>query len=117
MDNPFKNNPLASGLMGFIIGAGVLWCGNSIISRPQQHEPTMSGFMSSDNDNRTFHHDTPPYHGLEEDPDGDVVITKSGSKYHSPYGCSSLSKSKNFRTVNREDAENVGIGPCSKCNP
>ncbi len=59
----------------------------------------------------------PPFHGLPNNPDGDVVITKTGKCFHSRYGCSSLNRSKNIRTVNRIDAENAGISACTKCDP
>lgn len=120
MNNPFKNNSLASGLLGFILGIFTLLGGQSIISSTDNEERVMpSSFFqvpdsktSVPNLNRAL-----PFHGLTDNPNGDVVITKSGDCYHSPYGCSSLSRSKRFRTVDREDADNAGMTACSKCNP
>lgn len=43
-----------------------------------------------------------------------VYITKTGKKYHKD-GCSSLSKSK--IAIDKDEAENKGYTPCSKCNP
>lgn len=120
MNNPFKNNSLASGLLGFILGAGTLAGGqvmmdtsNSGNNNNGYNQPS-SLFQSFDENS---HRSTMAFHGLEDNPDGDVVITKSGECYHSAYGCSSLSRSRNLRTVDRSDAEAVGISACSKCNP
>lgn len=43
-----------------------------------------------------------------------VYITKTGKKYHSD-GCQYLKKSK--ISIDKDEAENKGYTPCSKCNP
>ena len=121
MNNPFKNNALASGLLGFILGIVTLLGGQSLLSPKQQdvvqRDGFYSGFGGSSSKEPSSGYKSPSYHGLANNPDGDVVITKSGDCYHSPYGCATLRRSKNIRTVDRDDAEAVGLTPCTKCNP
>lgn len=119
MNNPFKNNSLASGLLGFIIGVGSLSGGQALVNNGSD---SLIGTMSDNEDvivstEKTSSKNKVSFHGLANNPDGDVVITKAGGRYHSLFGCSTLKKSKKFRIVNREDAEAVGLEPCSKCNP
>lgn len=45
----------------------------------------------------------------------DVYVTATGSKYHSTASCSGLSRAKAIYDVTLEEAENRGLGPCSKC--
>lgn len=123
MNNPFKNNSLASGLLGFILGAGTLAGGQAIMDTSNSgnnnngYNQPSSLYQSFDGSNGNSRKGTPAFHGLADNPNGDVVITKSGDCYHSAYGCSSLSRSRNLRTVERSDAEAAGISACSKCNP
>lgn len=123
MNNPFKNNSLASGLLGFILGASTLAGGQAIVdtnnsgNKTKDNNQPSSLFQSYDGNNENKRKKNPAFHGLEDNPDGDVVITKSGDCYHSAYGCSSLNRSRNLKTVDRSDAEAVGISACSKCNP
>ena len=106
--------------LGFILGAGTLAVGQVIMgtsnfgNNDNGYNQTSSFFQSFDGNRPKG---APAFHGLEDNPDGDVVITKSGNCYHSAYGCSSLSHSRNLRTVDRSDAKAVGISACSKCNP
>lgn len=104
MENKFKNNPLACGLLGVLIGligtlgGQALLSGgiSSLTSHFVQQKP-MTNF------------DIVPY-----DENGDVYITAHGKKYHSEY-CSSLNRTKRVQKVNSSDAESAGLEPCSKC--
>lgn len=118
MENPFKNNSLASGLLGVIIG-GASVLGFEHLNTPNHptSQPVMGIMDNTNSSGPVLPQDNPKFHGLENDSEGDVVITPSGGCYHSPYGCSSLNRSHNKRTVKREDADNAGLTPCSKCNP
>ena len=120
MNNPFKNNSLASGLLGFILGMITLSGGQALLYPKQQETVQRDSFFSGVSGGTrepSSGYKTPSYHGLSHNPEGDVVITKSGDCYHSPYGCTTLRRSKNIRTVDRDDAEAVGLTPCTKCNP
>ena len=44
-----------------------------------------------------------------------VYVTETGSKYHSTVSCSGLSIAKAIYDSTLEEAENRGLGPCSKC--
>ena len=126
MNNPFKNNSLASGLFGYILGALTMFGGSYLVDNPapEQHRTEVQSEPNT-NANGIFHapssgsdskiNEYPPYRGLSEDPEGDVLITKTGDCYHSIYGCSSVRYT--LRKVIREKAESVGFTPCSKCNP
>lgn len=121
MKNPFKNNSLACVLLGFILGM-ITFSGWQALLFSKQQESVQrgaffSGFLGGGSREASSGYGTPSYHGLENNPDGDVVITRYGDCYHSPFGCATLRRSKNVRTVDREDAEYVGLTPCTKCNP
>ena len=106
MRNPFKNNSLASGMLGFILGAGTWAGGQSIINNSSLYSYTQpSGILDNS------------FRGLDNNEDGDVVITPSGKCYHSIWGCRTLKRSNNCRKVTREQAEGAGLYPCSKCCP
>lgn len=106
MKNPFKNNSLASGMLGFILGAGTLAGGQALIHNNDDYSYSKpAGIMDTS------------FHGLENDEEGDVIITPSGKCYHSIYGCNSLRRSKKCRKVTRDQAEGAGLTPCSKCYP
>lgn len=45
-----------------------------------------------------------------------VVITPSGSKYHTP-GCRTLSRSKSLTELSEDEAVAMGYEPCGVCNP
>lgn len=49
-------------------------------------------------------------------PSSTVYVTPSGHSYHRA-GCSSLSRSKNVRSISAQDARNRGLKPCSRCQP
>lgn len=119
MENPFKNNSLASGLLGFILGLGVYAGGDNLFSNTNNKQTTSQPISTIVGNTET---DAPKkssksFHGLQENSNGDVVITSSGKCYHSIYGCKSLKSNSKIRTVAREDAESVGYYACSKCNP
>lgn len=116
MNNPFKNNSLASALLGIIIGI----IGFAGYQELQKLRSGVENFIQVDNSSCTRDKSSdsnPPYRGLEPDPDGDVVITKTGNCFHSIYGCSTLGKSSNVRIVDRNMALEAGLSACSKCNP
>lgn len=119
MENPFKNNSLASCLLGIFIGIGGYVGGNALLSNTDSVTQLPIDNINQQflNTNLSSSKSNPTFHGLENNPDGDVVITKSGKKYHSKYGCSSLKSNSKTRIVNRDDAEKVGVEACSKCNP
>ena len=112
MNNPFKNNPLASGLLGFILGAGTLAGGQALFGGGG-NDAVASGFgnFSSGGMVKT----ETVYEQLDNHADGDVFVTKAGKCYHPNRYCSSLRRAKEVKQVYRSDAENVGLTPCSKC--
>ena len=121
MNNPFKDNSLASGLLGFILGASSM--GGFLYNSAPNGSLVDEGSSSSTklprlkdegigNKNRNF---DDVYHGLENDSDGDVIVTPSGSRYHSRYGCHHIKD--NYIIVKRESAEYQGLVSCSTCNP
>lgn len=106
MNNPFKNNSLASGLLGVIIGSGGTLGTQAIIDDEEDQKvetviPVQRGKGSN--------FDVVPY-----SENGDVVITAHGKKYHSEY-CHTLNRAKKVQRVNSEDARDVGLEPCSRC--
>lgn len=111
MNNPLKNNPLAAGLFGYVMGIFTLLGVQAIVKDPNRSDTPVSSFYSSTPTDLSFH-------GLEQNDGGDVLITKTGDCYHSNYyRCPSLHKSTVTRLVNREDAEEKGMKPCTKCDP
>ena len=119
MENPFKNNSLASGLLGFIIGIGVYAGGDNLFSSQPTNSNSdqhVSALVDSSNV-PTETKSNKKFKGLQENPNGDVVVTSSGKCYHSIYGCKSLKSNSKIQTVARDDAESVGYYACSKCNP
>jgi len=113
MKNVFKNNSLASCLLGIIIGA----CGHAgytaAVDAYSSSATRISAFasvspLSDPNEQSTFDK-------IPEDEDGDCIITPSGQKYHNIYGCMYLSKSKRMKRAAIENAEAAGLEPCSKC--
>ena len=104
-----------SGLLGYILGALSI-VGIQAIATPDREAESgriSSFFQAGDSGYKQDH----AFHGLKENRDGDVVITKTGDCYHSPFGCSALSHSHHIRTVSQEDAEAAGMTACTKCNP
>ena len=111
MNNPLKNNPLAAGLLGYVMGIFTLLGGQAIVGESNRSDASVSSFYSSTPTDLSFH-------GLEQNDGGDVLITKTGDCYHSLYyKCPSLNNSTVTRLVNREDAEEKGMKPCTKCDP
>ena len=115
MKNVFKNNSLASCLLGIIIGAAghagytaVFDAYNSSSSFASQISAFASMPQSDAKELSTFDK-------IPEDEDGDCIITPSGQKYHNIYGCMYLSKSKRMKRAAIENAEAAGLEPCSKC--
>lgn len=133
MENEFKNNSLASLLLGILIGIGATLLFQMIAGKinngsqiPTQQVGVASGLMStqpgsypqSNNDRE----ENPPYERrqnkfdrIQESEYGTVMVTKSG-KYHRPE-CSGLIKAKNPKLVEIDDAINEGFEPCQRCNP
>lgn len=113
MKNVFKNNSLASCLLGVIIGA----CGHAgytaAVHAYSSSVSPISAFASISPQPDAKEQST--FDKIPEDEDGDCIITPSGQKYHSIYGCVYLSKSKRIKKVESEDAEAAGLEPCSKC--
>ena len=119
MTNPFKNNSLAAGLFGYVMGVFTLLGGQTIV------ENCNGSTSSNESDPPVFSFYTPvptvpsddSFHGLEQDDGGDVIITKSGDCYHRYYECPALNRSRETRMVKREDAIERGMKPCTKCHP
>jgi len=104
MANRLKNNSLACGLLGIIIGSGGTLCGQALLS----NHNIVNNFVSSKHNTDNF--DVIPY-----DPNGDVYITPHGTKYHLQY-CYTLNRAKKIQQVNSYKAEEEGLEPCSKCH-
>lgn len=104
MENKFKNNPLACGLLGVIIGSGGTLGGQALLSdgssSPKPHVAQKKSITNFD---------IVPY-----DENGDVYITAHGKKYHSE-NCYTLNRTKQIQQVNFSDAEAAGLTACSKC--
>lgn len=99
-----KNNPLACGIIGAILGSGATLGGQALLEgHPGKQGITIGVLKSKDN------FDLVPY-----SPNGNVVITRHGKKYHIP-SCYTLQRSKELQTVNVDDAEEAGLSACSKC--
>lgn len=144
MNNPFKNNSLASFLIGIIVGAGGC-IGFYAITEPEAStspQGQMLGIMgtntggqnitqttspeqndvntpSASNDNSDMIHtqwyEGKKYHGLTDNPEGNVRVTPAGKKYHRP-SCPNI-KGHDFISATQSDAENAGLTPCKKCKP
>lgn len=113
MNNPFKNNSLAAGLFGYVMGVFTLLGGQAIVDG-------IGNSQGSNHSVSSLYSPTPKdgnFHGLEQNDGGDVIITKSGNCFHCDYECPSLNRARAIRWVNREDAEEQGMKPCSKCCP
>lgn len=67
-----KDNPLACGLLGFILGAGGILGGQALVT-----DTKADSFFNTNSQKKETNFDKIPY-----DPDGDIVITPSGDKYH-----------------------------------
>ena len=104
MNNPLKNNPLAAGLFGYVMGIFKLLGGQAIVKDSNRSDTPVSSFYSSTPTDLSFH-------GLEQNDGGDVAITKTGDCYHSLYGCPHLNRATKIRVVNREDADTTCIVP------
>lgn len=114
MSNPFRNNSLASGLLGFILGATTFWGGSQLANLDNGNKSKFSFFTNvlAAGRDETLSDD-------EQDvSDEMVVVTPLGRCYHNVFSeCSTLRKSNNVKRVSRERAESKGRIPCSKCNP
>ena len=119
MTNPFKNNSLAAGLFGYVLGVFTLLGGQAIMGY-------CNGSNSSTESNPPvfpFYPPVPPvpkddsFHGLEQDDGGDVIITKSGNSFHRYYECPALNRYRETRMVKSKDAVERGMKPCTKCHP
>lgn len=116
MNNPLKNNSLASGLLGFILGAAAIWGGSQFSNLDEGNRgvaSSLTGFLPRVGEETLSDEDD------EQDVSDDmVVVTPSGRCYHNVFsGCSTLRKSKRVKRVSRERAVSKGRIPCSKCNP
>ncbi len=112
MTNPFKNNSLASGLLGFIFGMGTLAGGQAIFGGAGNNA-VASGFATIPSGDGTK--TETPFEKLVSHDDGDVFVSKSGKCYHPNVRCPSLRRAKEVKQVYRSDAESVGLTHCSKC--
>ena len=115
MKNPFKNNSLAAGLFGYVMGVFTLLGGQAIMEYCKWSNST----DESDTPVSSFYKPVPKddsFHGLAQDDGGDVIITKSGDCFHSYNDCPALNRSRNTRTVKSEDALERGMKPCTKCH-
>ena len=115
MKNIFKNNSLASCLLGIIIGAGGHAGYTTVIdaiTNKSQVIPTISPFGSFPKGDSSK---PSVFDQIPEQEDGNCLITPSGQKYHHPDGCRYIAKSKRKKLVYSEDAEAAGLTPCSKC--
>lgn len=116
MNNPFKDNSLAAGLFGYVMGVLTLLGGQAIMGNCNGSNPSngvnfpVSSLYSPNPVDDSFH-------GLDQNDGGDVIITKSGNCFHCDYECPSLNRVRAIRWVNREDAEERGMKPCSRCCP
>ena len=134
MENEFKNNSLASLLLGILIGIGATLLYQMISGKlynngnvsTSQTIGVASGIMSvpqETNQKSNYDEGNQPYNKkrqskferIQESEYGTVMVTKSG-KYHRP-GCSGLSRAKNPKLVEIDDAINEGFQPCQRCNP
>ena len=116
MKNRFKNNSLASCLLGIIIGAGGHAGYTAIVDAVSAQSSTQISSIASlpGNSVRTNVEQT-NFDRVPEDLDGDCIITPKGKRYHNPDGCTYLRKSKQTRLASSKRALEVGITPCSKC--
>lgn len=109
-----KKNPysmiIISLLFGYIIGQNRIFGGGT--DSAGNENPSQNHIM------QTAISKFPPkisnFDLISYDPYGDVFITVSGKKYHRS-GCSSLRRSKEILQVNSQEAEEIGISPCSRC--
>lgn len=153
MKNPFKDNSLASFLMGAIIGVGGCVGYYSITepeypTNPQGQIAGIMGTPVAGNDNQqqnnfeentqtqssgqtdentptaknenaeiihTKWYDGEKFHGLADNPGGNVRVTPAGKKYHRP-SCPHI-EGHEFISATESDAEKVGLTPCKKCKP
>lgn len=117
MSNGFKNNPLACGLLGFILGSGGTLGGQAVINHLSTDHSNLShptGLLDSQFNSQIPQNKPTNFDKVPFDPDGQYVITEGGKKYHYN-GCYTLSQSSKLQRVNADDAENAGLTPCSKC--
>lgn len=99
-----KDNPLACGLLGVIVGAGGTLGGQTLLGVDSHSVQTR--FIK---DKQESNFDIVPY-----DEYGDVYITAHGKKYHTEY-CYTLARAKKIQRVSSSDAEAAGLEPCSRC--
>lgn len=113
MRNYFKNNSLASGMFGFILGSATYAIGDGAFTGNVDNEETfVSRFM--DADNKGCHEDK-NFCGLVDDETGDVFVSVSGRCYHNRRSCYTLNNSSRVIKVKREDAIEKNLSECSKC--
>lgn len=113
MAEGLRNNPLACGLLGIIVGAGSILGGQALIG---QSEPQTVKSSLFDNTTAGEVREETNFDRVPCDENGEVYITPNGKKYHFPK-CHTLRKSSRLQQVSIEDAEAAGITPCSRCNP
>lgn len=112
MTNPFKNNSLASGLLGYILGVASLAGGQALFSDKGDGGVAtgLGTFPGGDVTKKET-----PFEKLVSHDDGDVFVSRSGKCYHPNMHCPSLRRAKEVKQVRRSDAESVGLTHCSKC--
>lgn len=104
MNVRLKDNPLACGLLGVIVGAGSTLGGQTLLGVEGRSMQTRFTKAKPENN-----FDIVPY-----DEYGDVYITAHGKKYHGEY-CYTLDRAKKIQRVSSSDAKAAGLEPCSKC--
>lgn len=117
MSNGFKDNPLACGLLGFILGSGGTLGGQAIIDHlgaNQTTQPQPTGLLDTSVSPEAPQKDPTNFDKVPYDPNGEYVITEGGKKYHYD-GCYTLKQSSKLQRVNSVDAEAAGLSACSKC--
>lgn len=105
VDLNLKNNPLIYGFIGAVIGT----CGTL------GTQALINTDKTGEHINQLYDNRKSVYKSIPKDDYGDAYITPSGTKYHCTELCSALSRSRNLKQVNSEDAQRYGLDPCSRC--
>ena len=96
MKNPFKENSLASGLFGFILGLGVMFGGQQLFPPDVVYEQDTNQTKEQLSDNSENSDQQP-----EEIVNSEIVCTPNGKCFHFRT-CGTLSNSKQLIPVTKE---------------